>query len=495
MFNENLKYIFGLKVRSLRMDKNFSFSELAAKTGLSVSYLNEIEKGKKYPKGDKIFALAQAFDTTYDELVSLKVNKKLQPLVDLLQSNLFQELPLEMYGLELPKIIELISEYPEKVNAFISTITQMARSYEMRREHFYFAAVRSYQELHDNYFEEIEEAVVQFKKKYGVAKDLPIQTETLQNILKKQFGIKIEKESLPKHKALKNLRSLHLVEKKKLLLNVGISSAQENFLIGRELGFQYLKLKERPLETPMLNAESFDSALNNFKASYFAVALLMDKKEVIKDVRTFSRLQHWDEATFLAFLEKYNATPEMLMQRLTNILPKHFNIKNLFFLRFVGKDNFSEYELDKELHLSRLHNPHKNELGEHYCRRWIALGSIRHLRNLQRIGYTHSRTASVQIEQYWNTPNKYLCLSISFPNISHPQEAISITIGFLMNENLQRMIRFSNDLSEKTFEVHTTCERCPLIDCNERIAPPIKVQEEQEKREMEACLKEILTSE
>jgi transcriptional regulator with XRE-family HTH domain len=141
MFSENLKYIFGLKIRDLRLSKNLSFTELADLTGLSISYLNEIEKGKKYPKGDKILALAKAFSVEYDDLVSLKVNKRLQPLVDLLHSNLFQELPLEMYGLEVQKIIELISESPEKVTAFLSTVSQIARTYEMQREHFFFAAV------------------------------------------------------------------------------------------------------------------------------------------------------------------------------------------------------------------------------------------------------------------------------------------------------------------------------------------------------------------
>ena len=44
-------------------------------TGLSKSYLNEIEKRKKYPKRDKIVLLSEALETTYDQLVSLKLIK------------------------------------------------------------------------------------------------------------------------------------------------------------------------------------------------------------------------------------------------------------------------------------------------------------------------------------------------------------------------------------------------------------------------------------
>ena len=38
--------IFGLKLKQMRTDKNLSLFGLAKVTGLSKSYLNEIEKGK-----------------------------------------------------------------------------------------------------------------------------------------------------------------------------------------------------------------------------------------------------------------------------------------------------------------------------------------------------------------------------------------------------------------------------------------------------------------
>jgi XRE family transcriptional regulator, fatty acid utilization regulator len=56
--SDKVKIIFGLKIRQLRLDKKLSLSEVAEKSNLSISYLNEIEKGKKYPKTDKIMALS-----------------------------------------------------------------------------------------------------------------------------------------------------------------------------------------------------------------------------------------------------------------------------------------------------------------------------------------------------------------------------------------------------------------------------------------------------
>ena len=71
----SIKIIFGLKLKQIRQDKGLSLSELAALSSMSISYLNEIESGKKYPKTDKIASLSDALDVSYDSLVSIKLTK------------------------------------------------------------------------------------------------------------------------------------------------------------------------------------------------------------------------------------------------------------------------------------------------------------------------------------------------------------------------------------------------------------------------------------
>ena len=100
MQEEYIKLIFGLKLKQIRTSKDLSLFKLSKLTGLSKSYLNEMEKGKKYPKTDKIVLLAEALEVSYDELVSLKLDKNLAPIAEILQSNLLQEIPLELFGIE-----------------------------------------------------------------------------------------------------------------------------------------------------------------------------------------------------------------------------------------------------------------------------------------------------------------------------------------------------------------------------------------------------------
>ena len=102
---QNERILFGLKVKQLRQSKGFSFAELSRESKLSVSYLNEIEKGKKYPKPDKIETLAVALGVPRADLTSFELSKSMAPVGELLQSNFLNELPLDLFGIERSKVV------------------------------------------------------------------------------------------------------------------------------------------------------------------------------------------------------------------------------------------------------------------------------------------------------------------------------------------------------------------------------------------------------
>ncbi len=87
------RILFGLKVKQLRQALGYSFLELSNQTGLSVSYLNEIEKGKKFPKADKLQSLASAVGQSPERLVTFNTEDGLDTIIELLDSNFLNELP------------------------------------------------------------------------------------------------------------------------------------------------------------------------------------------------------------------------------------------------------------------------------------------------------------------------------------------------------------------------------------------------------------------
>lgn len=477
-----IKMIFGFKAKYLRQKLGLSLEELAERAHLSKSYLHDIEKGKKYPKVNKIQALAAALGVDYDYMVSTRASKKLQPIVDLLTSDFIKEFPLDLFGISPEKLFELFSNTPDKVNAFISTIFKITRNYQMQREHLYLAALRSYQDMYDNYFADLEAAVKAFRENTGLYASPGSPPEDLERVLLERYNIRTDYRAMPQVAELRSLRSHYQPSSKTLFINRGLSPAQARFLLGRELAFQYLELGERPFFTRIIELDSFERLLNNFKASYFAVALMMDEAHMIADLKDLAGQTAWHPELISGLLDRYDVTPEMLLQRWSNLLPQHFGIKDLFFIRLVGAPGLQHFRMTKELHLSQMHNPYANQMNEHYCRRWVSVNLIKQLKSGQQAG--SAPIIDAQISEYWQTDNRYLCISLAKPDFHQPEQGVSVTIGLMINEQLRRHFRFIDSPGMPSRLVHTTCERCGISNCEARAVAPIVLEQQRAKEEI-----------
>ncbi len=484
-----IRLIFAFKIRYLRQQKGFAYQELAKLTGLSTSYLNDIEKGKRYPKPDKIAALAGALGVDYDYLVATTATKEIQPIVDLLTSKFLKLFPLQDFGISVEKLIELFTQTPKKVNAFISTLFKIARNYQIDEQKFYLEALRSYQDMHNNYFPELEQAVKAFKREYSIEASVSYAVSYLEEQLQEIYGIRVNKTTLAQTDRFRNIRSYYSAPKRTLYLNKALSEAQQRFLIARELGFQYLKLSERPFETTILQIDSFEKLLNNYRASHFAAALLMDEDALVEDIRQMARESSWHPDLMLNLLDRYGVTAEMLLQRLTNILPHHFGLEDLFFMRLTKDAKSRSFSMTKNLHLSQLHSPYNNELDEHYCHRWVSISVIEEMRKMKKKKPT--TLADAQISRYWNTDKAYLCFSLANQSFSNSENAASVTLGLLLTPQLRSTFNLISDPQLKVREVHTTCERCGIEDCQERVAAPVIIEQAAEEAAILAAFTEL----
>jgi len=483
---DTVKLIFGLKVAQLRKEQHLSYQQLSDKTGLAISYLHNIEKGKKYPKADKIMALARALNADYNYLVSLDADKKMKPIFDLLNSDFLKIFPLDKFGINLSKFINLLVDTPGKVNAFISTVIKITRNYQLQGEDFYKAALRSYQDLHNNYFPELERASQDIRKRFGLSQ-IP-DPHTLEHILQQEYAVRVDRKTLHDHPKLQRVRSYFAPDARVLYIHpMFVGGPQELMLMAKEIGFQALHLKERPYVTRMIELESFEKLFNDFRASYFAVALLMDEASMIEQIKEIASMPNWEPQRILDFLATYKVSQEMLLQRLANILPRHFGIQELFFLRFFTKPDREKFEMTKEMHLSQLHDPYANQLEEHYCRRWVSVDIINRFRKKE----TLLPMADAQLSRYHGTDRTYLCISMAKASTDAPGCSTSVTIGLLVDEKLRKLFRWLNDPHLQKREVHTTCERCPIPNCKERIAEPVVLQARRARQEVQENLHEL----
>ncbi len=474
MEEQYIKLIFGLKLKQVRLKKNLSLFGLSKLSGLSKSYLNEIEKGKKYPKTDKIALLAEKLEVPYDSLVSLKLDKNLAPVGELLQSNILKEIPLELFGVKESDLIDIVANAPTKVNAFISTIIEIAKHYNFGKESFYLASVRSYQEANNNFFPDLEKAVVDFADAYQVNLKVSVSSKELEEILIEEYGYTINNEDLRKHQELDNLRSIFVPKTKTLLIADHVDEAQRTFIYAKEIAYNYLKIEERLYTFTWIAFKNFDQVLHNFYASYFAGALIIPRELFRKHIDTFLGKPKFDKTFLTGIKNHYNASPESLYQRLTNILPNDYHLENLFFLRFGHKKGSERFDINKELHLTHKHSPHGNETNEKYCRKWV---SIRVLKEIAKTGDEHHM--DVQISHYPEDGLSYLIFASATRDPFKTDEFRSVSIGLQINNELRKKANFINDSSIKSFEVGVTCERCAIANCEVRQAQPKFLVQEQ----------------
>lgn len=485
--SDYIKTVFGLKLKQQRQKKNWSLQDLANETGLSKSYLNEIENGKKYPKHDKIIQLSESLKCTYDELVSTKLDKSLTPFTEILQSDFFKEIPLDLFGINKNNLISIISDAPKKVTAFINTLIEISQNYNLGKERFYFAVLRSFQELYDNYFPEIEEKAKQYFYEHQIS--TKPNSADFEKILINQFNYELKSLSLEQYGASGKLRSLFIPEKNLLLLNELLDEDQKTFILAKEIGFNILELNPRPNTYSWLDFTSFESLLNNYYASYFAGCLLIPKEKLAEEVSDFFQNQDWNPKKFEKLIEDFTNSPETFYYRLTNILPADLGIKDLFYLCFTKKKNSDKIQILKELHLNQQQAPHANSTNEHYCRRWIAVKNLANLKENEKV-------TDAQISHYKDSGLSYLVISTSQKNPFSDGTNRSYCLGILLNSNSLKKIKFSKSESVKTVNVGVTCETCSISDCEVRKAPPIRLEKEifngEMKRAIEKIRKEVI---
>ena len=470
--------IFGMKVRQARTERGLTLSDFATLCELSPSYVTEIEKGRKYPRADKIMKMAEVLGKEYDDLVSIKLAPSLTYLGSALSSSVLQRFPFEEFGLEAGDLVTLLTREPVKASALLHAVLEIGRRYDLQEEDVLRAILRSYQEIHENYFQELEDAALAFTAevgvRYGLADEPSLAITTLETILEQEYRYQIDTTTITANSILSRYRSALLPGKRpRLLVNSALHPRQINFVLARELGYQYLQLKERSLTSTPDQINSFQQILNDFKAAYFGGALLMPRASMLADLQHFFNERRWDPELLLGMLEKYDITPEMLLYRFSELIPQFFGIK-LHFLRFHYAASSGRYQLIKQLNMNRLLVPSGIGLDEHYCRRWLSVRLLNDIAPVDHVKLFETPHIGVQLSEFLGSQERFLCIGFSRPLVLSPDVISSVIIGFRVDNDLKNAIHFVDDPAIPHTIINETCERCPLTaeQCQERAAAP-----------------------
>ena len=489
---QNIRFIFGLKLKQLRADSNFSLSELSALTNISKSYLNEIEKGKKYPKPEKINKLASVLNTSYDDMVSLQLDKKLSPISSLVKSNLLDELPLDFFGVNAHDLLVLLSNAPTQFSAFVDAIIRIGREHDFKVESLYFSVLRSYQEMHDNYFPDLEKIAQSLRKNLQLQAHSSSNLEKLILLLETEYGYRIILDGFSKQSELKNLRYLLVPSKKPtLLLNKRLSYTQQLFILSREVGFKLLNVTNRPLTSSWIETLSFEHVLNNFKSYYLASALLLDERSFTKGLVDFTKKEIFNPTEVIALIKANKVSAEVFMIRITNLVPKYFRYTQLFFTRYNHSLNEHTFTKTKALHGSGLAQIASNHLELKACQRWVALDALNQLQAIQDKKSYQQPICTIHKVNFENSTNQYLVITVAHPIEPGNNLNCSLSVGFLINKRFVSQTKFAND-STITQHVVTNTWLNKKIKVHDGISTADVFSREQEVKKLRSEIQKIL---
>ncbi len=496
MNTEALKFILGMKIRKTRHKNKLSLKQLSQSSGLSLSYISEIEKGKKYPKPEMLFKLAKALNCTYEDLVSLNFENDGNPVTAILNSPFLNELPLKEFGISMSEIFELANNTPTKASAFIQTLLEIGRNYDLQVEHFLLASLRSYQKMHLNYFPELEALAAKFLK--DKLKSQSLSPSFLEQLLLNEYDVLVTYQDLSIEKELKSLRSIWIQGKhQKVIINKKLNTSQKTFELAKEIFYRIKSIKIRPESSTWMKVESFEQVYNNFEASYFAGALILPEKSLIRHISQFIRLTKWQPEKLEKIIESYPTTPEMFLYRLSQLIPHHFQLPQMHYMRLHNTPGDDRFFLTKELNTTDVFVPRGIGPHEHHCRRWASIQLLKKLAKQQKEGKPPKLLISAQRSKFDEDSGVFFNIAIARPMSINDKNNSGMTLGFKINKNFKDKTRFWNDPNVAEVQVHETCERCPLTkdQCNHRSASSDIYNQQLETKNKEIKLQNFISKE
>jgi XRE family transcriptional regulator, fatty acid utilization regulator len=496
--SDRTRLILAINLQRLRRQQGLSQKEVSDRASLSASFYGDLEAANRAASLDSLQGLSRAFGVSVSELLSDNYMAEIGLLMEFFANDV-----LEKNKTSWRDAIALCTTAPDLQRVMVKTITNIAQGDDFgnRKELLYPLLLRTYQEEHGNYFDEIEISALEFCDELRGEADrveLPINGPRLKEILGKQFDYTVKTEPIGIKQPLQTTRSLWFRKKGKshLLVNQRFDTIQQTFELAREIGYNRLEsLKDkniwdhRSITSPRYRIHSYGQIWAEFRAAYFAGAVLMPRNELEDDLRVFFKRPKFDIEDVKTMIQKYDVTPEMFLHRLSQILPGRFGLSKLHFLRFrtdLKKEENPKlykhhlYLLDKYLNMSSLPIHYVESLREKHCRRWSSIRLLMEIKSgtvseKNKIG---DKYYSIQRSHFRGEANGHrdsLCITLALPRTAEngSEGLVSITLGFLMDDHFKATVRFWDDDNIPDVAVGHTCHRCGILECKERAAEPV----------------------
>ncbi len=452
-----MKSQIGFKIKNERRKQGISQAQLSEKLGISSSYLNLIESGKRNVNVDLLLKTSEILNIELKDL-SKKENANLyHDVLDLLGDNIFEDLDitnLEVKDLAnnnplVAKALIRLGDFYKKENKEIYSKVESISEDNITnyKSTFPGEAVSDFLQQHNNYFEEIEDYATDVFR--SVNTNNRTRHVLLVDYLKKKHKIEVvdivpsEKENFAK-KFDQNQNKLFLsdyltLETKKLFIASQIVQLEAMNLINKQLSDYAFQNDESKTLTTI--------ALINYAAAAILMPYELFYTECLKHRYDLELIQH----TFATSFEQVAHRVTCLQNPKMKGIPFHM-------LRVDIAGNIS-----KRLSLSGIQIPRYGGA----CPRW----------NIHSAFITPGKIHAALSKM--TDGEKYVCIARTIEKGigRHGVHRSMVSIGLGCQVKYAKDFVYSDQLNLKdenaAIPIGVNCRTCTRLDCQQRAFPPL----------------------
>ena len=454
---KNLDLKIGPKIKAFRRQLGLQANKFAERLGISPSYLNLIEAGKRKIDGNLLIKISKELRIDLSDLTSKKDLNLENDISDLLDDQLFED--LDILGPEVkdlvssnPKIakalIKLGDNYKQKDHEIVNKVENISgKIIDNRKTSFPGEVISDFLQENKNYFPKLEEFANNIFKK--VQKNNRTRYIALCDFLKKEFSITV-KDIIPEE--TKPFSKVYNKKNKELLLS------DYNSLETKKLHAAAQIAQEGAIDIIEDYLSKFKFPSNESKRltqiallNYCGAAILMPYNLFHLECKKLKYDLQLLQNTFATSFEQVAHRVTCLQDPKLPGIPFHF-------LRVDMAGNIS-----KRFSLSGIEIPRYGGA----CPRWNVYSA-----------FTRPGVIQAAVSKMTNG-EKYVCIAKTVEKgvgrYGQSKSILSIGLGceakyakeFVYTENL--------DISDKKTEIPigVSCRTCDRLDCSQRAFPPL----------------------
>ena len=460
METPNLSNI-GSKVRKERRSKGMSQSDLSRTLGISASYLNLIESGRRTITVPLLIKIGNELGLSLKDLTMESNKRLLSDVMEVLSNELFEDLDITNH-----ETAEFISNNPNIAKAFLAlndTYRSLRDDTQNRLEELDVRSsvkerklsrlpveiVSDFLQENKNYFDSLEKKAENIRQKIYFEEGHRTIGHSLIQYLFNEHNTKV-KVITPEEDG--TYIKKYDQNKKILFISEMLNYSSRNFHLAYQIAFfEGEEDINKIINLKKISSQDVISLLKISLLNYLASAILMPYDDFLVNAKRFRY-----DAELL--MHHFATSFEQVTHRLTN-LQKPGNEGIPF--HFVKTDNAGN--VSKRFSLSGIHIPRHGGA----CPRWNVYSAFS---SPGKINTQISRMPDGKV---------YFCIARAFEKGIEKYGAIKsfVSIGLGCDVRYAKEITYADgiDLQNKKLEtpIGISCRICPRTDCEQRAFPPI----------------------